>query len=57
MKIGGINKMEEKLKALIKKYEGYLASDEDKHLDEYENGERNELLAGVQDLKEILGEN
>lgn len=57
MEIGGTNKMEEKLKALIKKYEGYLASDEDKHLDEYENGERNELLAVVQDLKEILGEN
>ena len=34
MEIGGTNKMEEKLKALIKKYEGYLASDEDKYLDD-----------------------
>lgn len=42
------------LEDLIAKYEGYLKSDEDKDLDEYEQGEHNELLAVVTELKELL---
>ena len=42
------------LEDLVAKYEGYLKSDEDKDLDEYEQGEHNELLAVVTELKELL---
>lgn len=42
------------LEELVNKYDGYLKSDEGKELDEYEQGEHNELLAIVTELKEIL---
>ena len=42
------------LEELVFKYEKFLESDEDKELDEYEEGEHNELLAVVVELKELL---
>lgn len=42
------------LEDLVAKYEGYLKADENKDLDEYEQGEHNELLAVVTELKELL---
>ena len=42
------------LEELVFKYDQYLQSDEGKELDEYEQGEHNELLAVVTELKEIL---
>lgn len=37
------------------KYEKYIKSDEEKeHLDDYEQGEHNGLLAVIQELKELL---
>ena len=42
------------MEELVDKYDGYLKSDEGKELDEYEQGEHNELLAIVTELKEIL---
>ena len=42
------------LEDLVYKYEQYLQSDEGKDLDEYEQGEHNELLAVVTELKELL---
>lgn len=43
------------LEELVAKYENYLKQDENKeNMDDYEKGEHNELLAVVQDLKELL---
>ena len=42
------------LEELVFKYEQYLKSDEEKELDEYEQGEHNELLVVVTELKELL---
>lgn len=42
------------LEEIVFKYEKYLKSDEGRELDEYEQGEHNELLAVVAELKEIL---
>ena len=42
------------LEELVYKYEQYLESDENKELDEYEQGEHNVLLAVVTELKELL---
>lgn len=42
------------LEELVYKYEQYLESDENRELDEYEQGEHNVLLAVVTELKELL---
>lgn len=43
------------LEELVIKYESYLKLDEEKEsLGDYEQGEHNELLAIVQELKELL---
>ena len=43
------------LEELVAKYENYLKQDENKeNMDDYEKGGHNELLAVVQDLKELL---
>lgn len=48
-------KMVKQLEELVAKYENYLKLDEEKEcLGDYEQGEHNELLAVVQDLKELL---
>ena len=41
------------LEDLVVKYEGYLKTDE-KKMDDYKQGEHNELLVVVQELKELL---
>lgn len=46
--------MEEKIKNLIKKYEKYISTDAEEELDEYRKGDRNALIAVIQDLKEIV---
>ena len=45
------------LEDLVVKYEGYLKTDEKRKMDDYEQGEHNELLAVVQELKELLYKN
>ena len=42
------------IEELVFQYEKYLKIDEERKLDEYEQGEHNELLAIVTELKEIL---
>lgn len=42
------------LEDLVVQYEEYLKTDEERNMDEYEQGEHDELLAVVQELKELL---
>ena len=44
----------EKIEKLITRYEKYLKTDRGKEMDDYEQGQHNELLAVVKDLKELL---
>lgn len=46
--------MEKEINSLIEKYEKFLKNDENCNLDEYEKGAHNELLAVVNDLKDVL---
>ena len=42
------------LEDLVVQYEEYLKTDEKRNMDDYEQGEHDELLAVVQELKELL---
>lgn len=42
------------LEDLVVQYEEYLKTDEERNMDDYEQGEHDELLAVVQELKELL---
>lgn len=42
------------LEDLVVQYEEYLKTDKERNMDDYEQGEHDELLAVVQELKELL---
>lgn len=44
----------ENIEKLVARYEKYLKGDREKEMDDYEQGQHNELLAVVKDLKELL---
>lgn len=46
--------MEEKIKNLIEKYEKYISIDAEEELDDYRKGDRDTLVAVIQDLREIV---